>query len=148
MGLCDYTGFGSSITSFGCEATTGNLSQADVDALQAQAESDVRQASAGRQPAVVQTLVDQVKGEINSVLQTFALPGETGQNVGALPSQSAVRVPGTGNITLDKLKEILPQLPDLTNIKYWIIGIAIIVGAVYALPFVAPPVKRAIGSVR
>lgn len=149
MGLCDYTGIGSSITGFACNAATGNLSQQQVDDIKAQATADVTQASAGRQPAVVAALINQVKAEIDSALRTFALPGEKQTDVGALPSQAAtVRVSGTGNVTLATLKDALPSLPDITNLKYWIIGIGLIVGAVYVFPIIAPALKRNISAAR
>jgi hypothetical protein len=148
-GICDYTGFGSSVTSFACNASSGVLSQSQVNDIKAEASAQVVQASAGRQPAVVQALVNQVNGEIDAALSTFSEPGESPTDVGALPSQSAgLRVAGTGNITLAKLKEAIPQLPDLTNLKYWIIGALVIAGIVYTLPYTAPAIKRGISAVK
>jgi hypothetical protein len=139
---CTYQGFGSSLTSFLCNATSGNLSQTQVDQLKADAERQVRQASAGMQPTAQDVLVARALAEIDTTLATFALPGETGGDVGALPDNSGLRVPGTGVIDLAKLRQIIPSLPDLTNLKWWILGAGLLVGAFFAFPYIAPGLAR------
>lgn len=139
---CTYQGFGSSLTSFLCNATSGNLSQSQVSDLKADTERQVRAASAGIQPAAQDVLVARAMAEIDTTLNTFALPGEEGGDVGASPDQSGFRIPGTGVIDLSKLKQILPSLPDLTNLKWWILGAGILVGAFFAFPYVAPGLAR------
>lgn len=142
MGACTYQGFGSSLTSFLCNATTGNLSADQVAAIKADAERQVRQASAGIQPAAQDVLVARALAEIDQTLATFSLPGESGSSVGATPDQAGVRVPGTGVIDLAKLQQILPGLPDLTNLKWWILGAGLLVGAFFAFPYIAPGLAR------
>lgn len=147
-GSCTYEGFGSSITGLFCNAGTGNLSADQVAAIKADAAAQVRRAAAGRQPEAVNVLVNQTMAEIDRALATFKLPGETGSSIGALPSQAGLRLPGTGVVDLAKLKDILPSLPDLTNLKWWILGAGLLVGAFYAFPYVAPGVAKNINAFR
>lgn len=90
--LCTYTGFGNSITGVLCNATSGNLSQPQVDSIKAQAAQDIAAASAGREPAVVDTLIQQTWDTIDKALGTFKLAGESASQAGALPSQSGFRI--------------------------------------------------------
>lgn len=144
--LCTYNGFGSSITSALCNASSGNLSQWQVDSIKDDATQQVIQASAGRQPAVVDALIAQVHNEIDSVLTSFSLPGESGEDVGATPQQSCLRIPGTGCVDLAKLSQIIPKLPNLTNLKWYALGIGAIVALFYAFPVIAPGIKRNISA--
>lgn len=147
--LCTYQGFGSSITGFLCNASTGNLSQDQVDAIKADTELQVRQASAGIQPAAQDVLVQRALAEIDTTLSTFCNVGETGEDCGALPGQAAIlRLPGTGNLTLSKLNQIIPQLPDLTNLKWYILGAGLLVGAFFAFPYIAPGIVKNIKAAR
>lgn len=147
-GICDYTGFGDSVTSFLCEAGSGNLSQADVNSIKQQGATDIAKAAAGMQPATVQAIIDRNNDSIDQLLGSFALPGETGQDVGASPQQASLRVAGTGNITLAKLKDALPSLPNLTNIKYYALifgGVALLA---IAFPYIAPVIARNVKAAR
>lgn len=148
MSACTYTGFGDSLTSFLCNAATGNLSQKQVDAIKQQTAADVRRASAGMQPAAQDQLVNRALAEIDVALQTFSLAGESGGSLGAAPGQAGLRVPGTGVLDLSKLSQIIPQLPDLTNIKWWILGAGLLVGAFFAFPYIAPGLAKNIRAFR
>jgi hypothetical protein len=139
---CTYQGFGSSLTSFLCNATSGNLSQTQVDQLKADTAAQIRQASAGIQPAAQDVLVARAMAEIDTTLSTLSLPGETGGDMGASPDQSGLRIPGTGVIDLAKLKQIIPSLPDLTNLKWYVLGAGLLVGAFFAFPYIAPGLAR------
>ena len=148
MGLCDYTGVGDSISSFFCNATSGNLSAAQVADLKAQTELQVRQASAGMQPSAQDVLVQRALAEVDRTIATFGLPGESGQDVGAGPANAGVRVPGTGVLTLSKVSDILPSLPNLANLKWWILGAGILLGAFYAFPIIAPGLAKNLRAAR
>lgn len=126
---CDYTGLGSSITSFFCNATTGNLSQSQVNDIKTQADADVAQASAGRQPSVVDALKQQVNADIDKVLQTFSLG--SGDTTGALPSQAtSLRVGGT-QLTL----------ANLSGFSKTAVEVGILVAAIVAVGYVAKSVR-------
>lgn len=147
-GVCSYTGFGDSLTSFLCNAASGNVSQSQVDAIKQQTAADIRKASAGMTPEAQDVLVNRALNEIDISLATFAMPGETGGDVGAAPSQAGLRLPGTGVLSLNKLNQIIPHLPDLTNLKWWILGAGLIVGAFFAFPYIAPGLAKNIRAFR
>lgn len=141
-GLCGYQGFGDSLTSLLCNAGTGNLSASDVAAIKAQTEAEVRKASAGMQPTAQDVLVQRALNEVDLTIATFGLPGEYGQDLGAGPGSAGLRVPGTGVLTLSKLSDVFPSLPNLTNLKWYILGAGILVGAFFAFPYIAPGLAK------
>lgn len=147
-GVCGYQGFGSSLTGFVCNATSGNLSAGQVADLKASTEAQVRAASAGMQPAAQDVLVQRALAEIDTTLDTFAQVGETGDDVGASPDQAGFRLPGTGVLTLNKINQIIPKIPDLTNLKYWVLGAGVIVGLFFAFPYIAPGLARNLRAAR
>jgi hypothetical protein len=146
-GICAYQGFGESLTSLLCNAGTGNLSASDVAAIKAQTEADVRRASAGIQPTAQNVLVQRALAEVDQAIASFGLPGESGQDLGAAPG-GALRVPGTGVLSLSKLSDILPSLPNLTNLKWYVLGVGILVGAFFAFPYIAPGLARNLKAAR
>jgi hypothetical protein len=141
-GVCGYQGFGESFTSFFCNAASGNLSASQVTALKADAASQVRHASAGMQPQAQDVLVQKALNDIDLALATFKMPGETGADVGAAPGQAGFRLPGTGVLDLSKINKILPSLPNLANLKWWILAAGILAGAFYAFPYIAPGLAK------
>lgn len=141
MGVCTYTGFLDSVSSFFCNASTGNLSQAQIDSANADAERQVRAASAGQQPAVVESLVAQVKKEINSVLTTFSLPGESATSIGATPGQATTRIAGT-NITLGSVTDFI------NTYRPYVVWGAVAVSALLVFPYVAPSLAKSIKAGR
>lgn len=139
--FCSYTGFGESVASFLCNASSGNLSQAQVNQIKSDAAAGIRQASAGREPSVVDNLIAQGSAEIDKVIATFSMPGEAGTAVGAGPSQSNLRI-GSTNDALQFIKSAVTS----ANWIFW--GALAIVGVVLILPYAAPSVRRAVGAVR
>ncbi len=137
-GTCSYTGWGSSITGVLCNAASGNLSADQVAELKRNAEQQIRQASAGMQPTAQDVLVQQGLSEIDRALATFAMPGETGVDVGAIPGQAGFRLPGAGVVTL----------PKLNTFVWWLIAAGLIAGAFFAFPYLAPGIARNIKAAR
>jgi hypothetical protein len=149
MSLCtDYSGFGHSVTDWICNASSGNLSQAQVNAAKAEVARQVEIAAAGRPPQTVANLVAQAQAEIDMALRSFQLPGEKGQDIGASPAQAGVRIPGTGTLTLSKLSNIVPTLPDLTTLKWYALAGVVIVGTFFAFPYIAPGLVRNLRAAR
>jgi hypothetical protein len=141
--LCTYTGLGSTLTGFLCNVTSGNLSEDQVANIKADAAQSVANASAGRQPSVIQTIIDQTNKDIDIVLHSFAMPGETGADVGAAPDQSGFRLGAFGgNVTLPKIADLVKN----ANFVFWA-GLAL-VGTALLFPVIAPHIKRNIAAVR
>ncbi len=91
------------IADFFYNAATGNLSQAQRDAIVAQAQKDIAKASAGSAPAVIAERQKQIAGEIDAYL----IKTDQGPQTGSL------RIPGLGVVgsagffsSLDKLRKV------------------------------------------
>lgn len=131
-----YSGLGSTVTDWLCNATSGDLSPAQIAAAKAEVARQVTIAAAGRPPATVANLIAQAQNDIDQALASFKMPGETGQDVGATGGN--LRIPGTGVLTLSKLSDVIPKLPDLTTLKWYALAGVVIVGTFFAFPYIAP----------
>jgi hypothetical protein len=46
------------------------------------------------------------------------------------------------------LQQIFPKLPNLTNVKWWILAFILVAGTAYALPYAAPVVRKAVKAAK
>jgi len=143
--LCTYSGIFDSVSGFLCNATTGNLSASQAQQIKDQAVKNTITAAgqAGHDPAVQQALADRVKKEIDSVLNTFGLQGESGSDIGASPDQShTARLPGVGVTSVENLEAFRKKL------TYGLLAAGAVVGLFLAFPYIAPFIGQNIRAVQ